>query len=273
MSVNTLAALATGSLLSSGDNGFHAPTIDELFPDPILFAGTPFEINRVIMVRLIAVIVLSTLLVLYSKRAKLVPGRAQSAMELLLDFSKKSIGEELIGAKAAPYQPMIATIFLGVLFMNITGIIPGLQIAGTSVVGMPLIYALAAYVTFIIAGFCAQGVGHFFKSQLFPPGVPWPIYILMTPIELLSTFVLRPITLAIRLLANLVAGHFLLVLCFLGTNALYLSMGGPLGITLGTFTLLGGIIFTVFEAFVACLQAYIFALLTAAYISLSIEEH
>ncbi len=270
MSMNTLAGLTAG--MSSGD-GFTPPTVDELFPAPILFAGTPFEINRVILIRLLAVLVLSILLLVYSRRAKLIPGRAQNAVEMLLDFSKVQIGEELIGPKAKPYQPMIATIFLGVLFMNITGIIPGLQIAGTSVIGMPLVYALAAYVTFIAAGIRAHGVGGFFKSQLFPSGVPWLIYLLMTPIELLSNFVLRPITLAIRLLANLVAGHFLLVLCFLGTNALYFSMGGPMGIALGTATLLGGIIFTVFEGFVACLQAYIFALLTAAYISLSIEEH
>ncbi len=272
LSVTSLAAVTTRSIIAS-ESGFHAPSLDEFFPDPIFFAGTPFEINRVILVRLIAVLVLSTLLVVYAKRAKLVPGRAQGAMEMLLDFSKKSIGEELLGAKAAPYQPLLASIFLGILFMNITGVIPGLQIASTSIIGMPLVYALVAYVGFIVAGIKAQGVGHFFKSQLFPPGVPKPIYFLMTPIELLSTFILRPITLALRLLANMVSGHLVLVLCFVGAHSLYFSMGGASGIVLGSLTLLGGTLFTVFEIFVACLQAYIFALLTAAYISLSIEEH
>lgn len=273
MSVNLLAAIATGSLQASGDNEFHAPTIEEFFPDPILFGGTPFEINRVIMVRLISVAVLCTILVLYSRRAKLIPGRAQGSVEMLLEFSRKSIGEELLGKNAGPYQPLLASMFLGILFMNLTGIIPGLQIASTSIIGMPIIYAVLAYVAFIYAGIKSHGTFNFFKSQLFPPGVPKPIYILMTPIELLSTFVLRPLTLTIRLLANMVSGHLLLVLCFVGTNALYLSMGGVGGLALGTLTLVGGIAFTAFEAFVACLQAYIFALLTAAYISLSIEEH
>ena len=126
---------------------------------------------------------------------------------------------------------------------------------------------------FIIAGMKERGAGTFFKEQLFPPGVPWPIYIIMTPIELLSTFIIRPVTLTVRLLANMLSGHMLLVLCFLGTHALYFSMGGGLGIGLGTVTLVAGILFTVFELFVACLQAYIFALLTAAYIQLSISAH
>ncbi len=260
--------LATGN-----DSSFHAPGIDEFFPAPILFAGTPFEINRVILVRLIAVAVLCLVLVIYSKRTKLVPGRFQSAVEMLLDFSRTSIGQELLGDKAKPFQPIIATVFLGILFMNITSTIPGLQIAGTAVMGAPAVYAIVAYFTFIYAGIKAQGFGHFFKSQLLPPGVPKPIYILMTPIELLSTFVLRPVTLALRLLANMMSGHLVLVLCFVGTNALMVGMGGVSGIALGSLTLLGGIAFTFFELFVACLQAYIFALLMAAYISLSIEDH
>jgi len=184
----------------------------------------------------------------------------------------RRVGEEILGERAKPYQPLLATVFLGLLFMNITGVIPGLQIASTSIVGMPLVYALVAYVGFIYAGIKANGFGRFFKEQLFPPGVPKPIYILMTPIELLSTFVIRPVTLTIRLLANMISGHLLLLLCFVGTHYLYLSLSGGLGISLGSLTLLAGIVFTLFEAFVAALQAYIFALLTAAYISLSIEH-
>ena len=98
---------------------------------------------------------------------------------------------------------------------------------------MPLVYALVAYVGFIYAGIKANGFGRFFKEQLFPPGVPKPIYILMTPIELLSTFVIRPVTLTIRLLANMISGHLLLLLCFVGTHYLYLSLSGGLGILPG----------------------------------------
>lgn len=248
--------------------------MDEFYPEGYLFVGTPFEINRIIMARLIAVAVIVIIGLLYAKRAKLVPGRAQAAFEFVLDFVRKSIGHEIIGEeKAARYLPGLATLFLGIFFMNITGVLPGLHIGSTSLIGMPIIYALFAYGMFIVAGIRAQGFGGYFKSTLMPAGVPWPVYILMTPIEILSVFIVRPATLAIRLLANMVAGHLLLVLCFGATHALYFSMGGIGGALGGTITLLGGIGVVLFEILVSGLQAYIFALLAAVYISLSVEEH
>ena len=274
--MNILPSALMIPLLSatSGDSGFTGPTLEHEFaPDPILFAGTPFELNRIILVRLTAVLILAVIMVVYAKRAKLVPGRAQSAVESLIDFSRVQIGEEILGAEEArKYQPLLLTIFLGVLFMNLTGVIPGLQIAGTSLIGMPLIFALFAYFGFIVAGLKERGKA-FFKEQLMPPGVPWPLYFLMVPLEFLSTFILRPVTLTIRLLANMVAGHFILVLCFLGTHYLYFTISGLFGGGIGSLTLLAGIIFVVFELFVGALQAYIFAMLSAAYISLSISAH
>ncbi|WP_338401762.1 F0F1 ATP synthase subunit A [Flaviflexus huanghaiensis] len=256
------------------ESGFHAPTLDEFFPEPYLFEGTPFAINRIIMARLIAVAVLATIGILYARRAKLVPGRSQAAFEFVLDFIRQSIGHEVIGEeKAARYLPALATLFLGVFFMNITGIVPGLHIASTSLVGMPIVYALFAYVMFIAAGIRIHGVGGYFKSQLMPAGVPWPIYILMTPIEFLSNFIVRPATLVIRLLANMVVGHLLLVLTFAATHALYFSVGGLGGLLGGTVTLAAGVAVVVFEILVAGLQAYVFALLAAVYLALSIEEH
>ncbi|MFY9263723.1 MAG: F0F1 ATP synthase subunit A [Actinomycetaceae bacterium] len=267
-------AAKTQMLFASADGGgFSPPTLDgELNPDGFLFVGTPFEMNRLLMVRLIAVVVLALIMVWYTRRAKLVPSRGQAAVETLLDFSRVQIGHEILGKdKAEKYQPMLATLFIGVLFMNLTGVIPGLQIAGTSLIGMPLIYGLFAYVGFIVAGVKDRGLGTFFKEQLMPPGVPWPLYFIMLPIELLSTFILRPLTLAVRLLANMVAGHFILVLSFAGTHYLYFTLSGVMGAGLGSLTLLVGVIFVVFELFVGALQAYIFAMLAAAYVSLSIS--
>lgn len=259
---------------ANSDSGFVGPTLEHEFdPGALLFAGTPFELNRIVFVRLVAVAFLALIMVLYAKRAKLVPGRVQGAVESLIDFSRLQIGEEILGEKEAKkYQPMLLTIFLGVLFMNLTGVIPGLQIAGTSLIGMPLIFALFAYIGFIVAGLKARGI-KFFKEQLMPPGVPWPLYFLMVPLEILSTFILRPVTLTIRLLANMVAGHLILALCFLATHYLYFTVSGAFGAGFGSLTLLAGIICVVFELFVGALQAYIFAMLSAAYISLSISAH
>ncbi|MDY5129438.1 F0F1 ATP synthase subunit A [Actinotignum urinale] len=272
MTVSSLIALGVQGI-SMGNDSFEAPGLNEFFPNPIFFAGTPFEMNRVMLIRLISATVLLILCILYAKRAKLVPGRAQATMEALLDFSRIQIGEEIMGGKARRYQPFIATIFLGVLFMNITGIIPGLQLAATSVVGMPIVYAIFGYITFIVAGIMERGCGRFFKEQLFPPGVPKALYILLTPIEFISNFVVRPVTLVMRLLANMLAGHMLLVVCFVGTHFLLFSMSGASGIAFGTLTFMGGIMAVLFEAFVACIQAYIFAMLSAVYIQLSISSH
>ena len=262
-------------VLPQEGDGFQGPSLDEFFPEALLFVGTPFELNRVLLVRLVAVAIMVILMVIYAKRAKLIPGRAQAAMEMLLEFPKKSIAAEIFGEEEGKrYEKLIATIFFGVLFMNITGVIPGLQIAGTSIIGMPLIYALVAYVAFIFHGIRVQGAGHFFKNQLFPAGVPKGLYVIMTPIELMSTFIIRPATLTIRLLANMMAGHLLLVMCFFGTDYLFYEIihGGLVGLgSIATFA--GGLAFTAFELFVAALQAYIFALLTAVYIQLSVQEH
>ncbi|KGF06257.1 ATP synthase F0F1 subunit A [Arcanobacterium sp. S3PF19] len=261
-------------LSRSSADGFQAPSMGhEFYPAPILFAGTPFEMNRIILVRMVAVIILAVLMVVYAKRAKVVPGRFQSGIESLIDFSRVQIGNEILGEEnARKYQPLLLTLFLGILFMNLTGVVPGLQIAGTSLIGMPLVFAIFSYVGFIVAGIMARG-GGFFREQLMPPGVPKLLYILMVPLEFLSTFILRPVTLAVRLLVNMVSGHFILVLCFLGTHYLYFSLSGALGAGLGSLTLLAGVIFVVFEIFVGVLQAYIFTMLSAAYILLSISEH
>jgi F-type H+-transporting ATPase subunit a len=129
-----------------------------------------------------------------------------------------------------------------------------------------------AYVAFVYAGL-KKHPGTFIKSSLFPPGVPWPIYIIVTPIEIVSIFILRPVTLALRLLMNMVAGHLLLVLCFSATQFFFFQAGGLWGL-LGVGTLAFGFVFTLFEILVAALQAYVFTLLTTVYIQLALaEEH
>lgn len=273
--VSYALAAKIGSLTHlANEGGFHAPTIDEFFPEPFLFIGTPFAVNRVIMIRMLAVAVLVIVFVLFAKRAKLVPGRAQAAVEMLIDFVRVQIGHEIIGKdKAERYIPMLLTIFMGIFFMNMTGVIPGLQLAGTSIVGMPLIFAIYAWIGFIAAGVRAHGGLGYLKEAVAPAGVPKPVYLLLSPLEFISTFIVRPLSLTIRLLAAMVSGHFLLVLCFAATHALYLSLGGAAGVGLGTLTLGAGAAFIVLELFVSALQAYVFALLTAVYISLSLEAH
>ncbi|TRW43413.1 F0F1 ATP synthase subunit A [Georgenia yuyongxinii] len=274
LSAESLLTLTSqAQIVAQEGSGFHGPTLADFFPPALLFEGTIFEFNRITLVRLISTAVLVLLFWLAARNPKLVPSRGQSLGELAVDFVRTGVAEESLGKELGRrYTPLLVVIFFGVLAMNITGIIPFLNIAGSSVVGVPLVFALISYVAFIVAGVKAQGGSHFLKSQLFPPGVPWPIYIILTPIEFLSTFIIRPATLTVRLVANMLAGHLLLVLCFAATNFLFTQATGAMA-PLGALTLAAGFAFTLFEIFVAVLQAYVFTVLTTVYIQLSVESH
>ena len=263
---------------SGGD--FESPSINEFYPQVVLFAGTPFALNRIMMIRLLVMVLLIVIFWLWSskfksatKQGKLVPSKFQLMGEISLDFVRKSIAHDQLGkVDGDRFLPLLTTIFFVVLGMNITGIIPSLNIASTALIGLPLVLAIAAYVTFIYAGIRKHGMG-FFKSSLFPSGVPPVFYLLVTPIEFLSTFILRPVTLALRLTMNMIAGHLLLVLCFGATSFFFFNAEGFFK-AFGAGTFLFGFVFTLFEMLVAFLQAYVFTLLTTVYIQLALaDEH
>ena len=190
---------------------------------------------------------------------------------------RKGVVIETLGEKDGKrFMPILITIFFATLAMNLTNTIPFLQIPSTGLIGMAIIMAVVAYVTFIYAGIKKFGVGGFFKNSLILPGVPGVIKPVIAVLEALSTFIVRPVTLTLRLTMNMVAGHMLLVLCFLATDFFFfqvLANGNAMGL-LGLGTLGFGIAFTVLEIFVAALQAYIFTILTAIYIQMALaEEH
>ena len=150
--------------------------------------------------------------------------------------------------------------------------IPGLNLAGTSVIGLPLLLALWTFVTYVGAGIKKHGFLGYFKSETMPPGIPWPIYILLIPIELLQVVVIRWASLTIRLLANMVAGHMMIVVFIGMTHALLFS--GDWLIAISPFAGAMAIGIYGFEIFVGALQAFIFTMLTAVYIQLATaDEH
>ncbi|GHH78445.1 ATP synthase subunit a [Promicromonospora soli] len=216
---------------------------------------------------------LLSIFVVAARNAKVVPGRFQSAVEYLLDFVRVQIGEEILGKdNAKRFVPMLTTIFLTILAFNVTGIIPGLNLASTSRIGLPLILALWVFATYWAVGIRKHGLGGYLKANLFPPGVPWPIYFILTPIELLQLLIIRPGSLMVRLTANMIAGHIMLVLCFAATQFFIVDSAGSGLMAFGVLTIPAGIFVTLFEVLVAFLQAYIFALLAAVYINMSLEE-
>jgi F-type H+-transporting ATPase subunit a len=239
----------------------------------VLFAGTPFELNRVMLIRILVTLVIIVVFWLGTRRMKIVPGRGQSLIEMGLDFVRVGIAEDLLGKKdGRRFLPLLTTFFFMILAMNFTGAVPGLNVAGTAVIGVPLLLAAIAYVTWIYAGL-RKHPGTFLRNALFPPGVPWPLYIIVTPIEIISTFIVRPVTHTLRLLMNMIVGHLLLVLFFLATSFFFLEAPGLLKL-FGIGTLAFGFAFTLLELLVIVLQAYVFTILTAVYLQLALaDEH
>jgi F-type H+-transporting ATPase subunit a len=264
--VAPLAAAAEGG-------GFHPPSITDFFPAGVLFVGTPFEMNRIMIIRVIMTVILLALFWVGTRKMRVIPTRGQSITEMAIDFVRVNIAEDLLGkVDGRRFLPIMMTIFFSILAFNITGIIPGINIGVSAVMGFPLLLAVVAYGTFIYAGI-KKSPKNFFKNSLFPAGVPLPLYVIVTPIEFFSTFILRPITLSLRLLMNMMVGHLLLVLFFSATQ-FFLFEGEGLIKLFGAGTLVVGFAFTLFEILVSFLQAYIFTILTGVYIQLALaEEH
>ncbi|RYN12432.1 F0F1 ATP synthase subunit A [Bifidobacterium animalis subsp. animalis] len=259
--------------LTLAESSIDLPSIDAFLPPEILFQGTPFAINRIIFVRILATIIMLLVLGITAARAKLVPGRWQGAVEWFIEFVKKDIVYQVMGeVRGKRYVPMITTVFLTLLVFNLCGEIPGMNIAASATITLPLMFAMWCFVQYWIAGIREKGLGHFLRDELFPKGVPWPIYILLTPIQLFELLVIRPLSLTIRLFANMVAGHMILALCLSATQYFLIDTMFKAEIPFGIGTFAGGLFLYLFETLVACLQAYIFAILTTAYINMSYPE-
>jgi F-type H+-transporting ATPase subunit a len=139
-------------------------------------------------------------------------------------------------------------------------------------VAFPYVLAMFPFIVFHYIGIKKQGLGHYLKGIAFMPGVPKFAYVLLTPIEIVTYFVTRPLTLSLRLFANMFAGHLLLLVFIMGGDHLIKGVIGLKIIAPFSFTL--GIVMTFFEFMVQCLQAYIFTLLSALYIAGALsDEH
>lgn len=261
------------TIVSAADNQFSPPSISDFFPPALLFEGTPFAFTRISMIQLIATAVLVLILVLGTRRMNVVPGRFQSVIEFAFGFVREQVAFQVLGEKdGRRFLPILTAMFFGILFFNLTGVIPFANIPGTSVAGAPLVLALTAYVLFIYAGIRRHGLPRFMKNSLVPSGVPIFLLPIIAVVELISTFIARPVSLFLRLLLNMMVGHLMLVLFFSATQFFLLSGGWLMPLAGGTLAL--GFAFTLFEIFVSLLQAYVFTILTAVYIQLAVaEEH
>ncbi|MGB3437296.1 MAG: F0F1 ATP synthase subunit A [Actinophytocola sp.] len=231
---------------------------------PPLFLG----ITKPMLLVVLSVVIIALFFVMASRRLSVVPSRFTFVAESIYDFGRNNIARELIGSKEfRPYVPLIVTMFVFVLVNNIFGLIPFIQFPTFSHIGFPLaISLLIVYPLWHYIGLRRHGfVGHL-KNQLVPPGVPKPVLLLLVPVEAFVKFFMNPLTHAIRVFAAMFAGHLILIVFTLAGQYLLFEASGPLKpVSLVSWAF--AIAMTFVEALIQVLQAYIFALLAANYIS------
>jgi F-type H+-transporting ATPase subunit a len=255
------------------DPGFCAPSVLEFFPKPLAtfdLLGVHFAITRITVLLWLVTAAMVLFFVAATRNPKLVPDRMQWFGEAAYSFVRDGIGREVIGREGLRFAPYLASLFFFIVVNNILGIIPFAQIPPTGKIAIPAVLALITYILFNWIGIRSQGLGPYLKNNLFPPGVPKPLYILITPIEFASTFLFRPFTLAVRLFANMLAGHLLLAIFALGT--VYLVTVGNFSAVFAPVSFAMTIAMTFFELLVQLLQAYVFTVLTATYLAGAMEE-
>lgn len=268
------ASVVLASECPPDDPGFCAPSVLEFFPKPLAtfdLLGVHFAITRITIILWLATALMVFFFVAATRNPKLVPGRTQWMGETAYSFVRDGIAREVIGKEGLRFAPYLASLFFFIVVNNVMGIIPFAQISPMGRFAFPVVLAVITYVLFNYIGIRQQGFGPYFKNNLFPPGVPKPLYVLITPIEFASTFLFRPFTLAVRLFANMLAGHLLLAIFAVGT--VYLFTVGNFSVIFSPVAFLMALIMTFFELLVQVLQAYVFVVLTSTYVSGAMEEH
>ena len=230
-----------------------------------IWGNGPLGINKTIVIYGFATLATIVVFLLGTrKKDALVPaGLFQNTAESGVAFVRNQIIMQTMGSDGLGYLPYLTALFFFIFFSNITEILPSVQFPANARFAMPMTLALATWVIFNVVGIAKQGVGSYFKNSLIPPGVPFFLLPLVVPIEFISTFLVRPFSLMVRLFANMLAGHLILV-TFATLCAALFAKSVTIVILPFSFALL--VAMTGFEILVAFLQAFIFAILTAVYI-------
>ncbi len=242
------------------------PPVSHLFEWQAFGAG----FNKTAIIMVLATLCVLVVFGLGTRPRALVPTGLQNVAEAGFELVEKNIAGEVMGHAGRKWAPYLSALFFFIFFCNIWSIIPVIQFPATSRIALTGLLAILTWILMVFMGFKKQGfayLGHI----VWPRNVPLALRWLVGFIELFSVFLVRPFSLAVRLFANLVAGHVLLTLAAIMSAALWITE--PTAIALPGPILLG-VAMTGFEILVAVLQAYIFTMLTAVYLNESLHpEH
>jgi F-type H+-transporting ATPase subunit a len=250
--------------------GLEFPPINEILRWQDIFPS----FNKIALIACAAALIGILLFVFASRgNGKLAPTGARNLAETTIEFVEEGIVMQTLGKTGLKWTPFLLSLFIFIFLCNIPGILPVLQMPATARIAIPLSLSLLVWVIYIGTGLKHQGAGYF-GHLLWPPGVPTALKPLVGLIEFISTIIVTPFSLTVRLMANMLAGHILLVTFALLTEALLLAETKQAFLVPMSILPFGMLIFlTAFEILVAFLQAYIFTILAAVYISNSTAGH
>lgn len=250
--------------------GLEFPPINEILRWQDIFPS----FNKIALIAVAATLISITLFLLAARRDPLVaPTGARNLAEVTIDFIEESVVMQTLGKSGLKWTPFLLSLFMFIFLCNIPGVIPIIQMPATARIAIPLALSLLVWVIYIGTGLKHQGLGYF-GHLLWPPGVPVALKPLVGLIEFISTIIVTPFSLTVRLMANMLAGHILLVTFGLLTHALFTAETSQIFLVPMSILPFGMLVFlTAFEILVAFLQAYIFAILAAVYINNSTVGH
>jgi F-type H+-transporting ATPase subunit a len=241
--------------------GFDAPGVDAFDLPPIVGGVT-----KPIILLVLSAVIIYVLFRLAVRRPQLVPGKGQFLGESFHGIVRNTIARDMIGPEFRSYVPFLTALFAFILVNNLFGIVPLIQFPSFSHPGVAYALAIMSWLIYNVVGIRRHGFVGYLRVSTWPPGVPWWVRTVLTPIEFLSNILLRPVTLSLRLFGNMFAGHLLLLVFILGGEYMLLHSESILLGVLSPFAFGMGIVFTFFEAFIQVVQAYVFTILTASYI-------
>jgi F-type H+-transporting ATPase subunit a len=249
------------------------PSVEDFYLPSILPWGehNNYWFTKITLLVWVAVAIIIVFFLASYRKPQLVPTKKQWLAESIYGFVRNNIAVDMIGPAGVRFAPYLTTLFMFILLNNFWGIVPFVQISPMSHIAFPAVLAVISYVMFIYVGVRHHGFGKYFLHALKPPA-PWFILPLLVPIEFFSTFLVRPFSLAVRLFANMFAGHMLLLVFTLGGFAMLSANAAfaPFAVLSWGLT----IALTLLEFLVICLQAYVFTVLTASYVQGALaDEH
>ncbi|MDQ0949632.1 F-type H+-transporting ATPase subunit a [Streptomyces phaeochromogenes] len=256
-------------IMSDNGCGFPAPGLHSFLFKPIVTVGG-FEFNKVMLLALITTLLVITFFTLAFGKAKVVPGKLQMVGEAGYDFVRRGIVYETLGKREGEkYVPLMVSLFFFIWIMNIWSVIPLAQFPVSSIIAFPMVLAGIVYVVWVSLTFKKHGFVGFFKNVTGYDKSLGPVLPLVMVIEFFSNLLVRPFTHAVRLFANMFAGHLMLVMFTVASWYLLNSWMIPAAGISFVMT----IVMILFELFVQAVQAYVFVLLACSYIQGALAEN